>query len=353
VYGSNELNLQYTTQRNYSNPRFLGLSNTGGALPEAISSTFLNPSLVHFWHWKNETKYSAFFLYENGEYFKKNNISTGVSWYIYEKTSIGALYRNLTRDDDRFQNEILINLSGKLFDKSIDQGAVNIGVNIRYEDLRWVYDDLDSTLTIKKNIADTSQKDSVKYFPDINKRNIEQRRLFFDLGFFQDNIFPGMDFGLSFHNLLGRFWESENPKLSNFIDTIIDSSYYKYEWSKKKGRNPKEYKRMTVGIAYNIRLLDNILIVIIPFDLEFLGLFEKKKPIKIAIHTGIEGWLNEKICLRFGYSRAPDNIYGKTKPLKFSYDHILCGGASTRFEHIAFDVYMKKNEWGIGCVVAF
>ena len=171
-----------------------------------------------------------------------------------------------------------------------------------------------------------------------------------------------MDFGLTFHNLLGRFWESENPKLSNLlypihdstqIDTIVDSSYYSSEWSKKNGRNPKEYKRMTVGITYTIRLMDNILILIIPFDLEFFGLFDKKKSIKIAMHTGIEGWLNEKICLRFGYSRAPYNIYGKAKPFSVSNDHILCGGASVHFEHIAFDVYMKKNEWGIGSVVAF
>ena len=366
VCSAQELNLQYTTQRNCSNPRFAGLSNTGVAIPEAVSSTFLNPSLVHFWHWKNESHYSAYFLYENDEYFKKTNFSTGASWYIYEKTSIGAVYRHLQRDDNRYQNEMFINISGMLFDKSLDQGAVNIGVNIHYEDLKWLYNDLDSTLTIKNTTIDTTQKVIGTYFSDVNKRLIEQRRLFFDLGFYQDNIFPGMDFGLSFHNLLGRFWGSENPTLSHIIDTIpdstqnpaiadtiVDSSFYRYEWSKKKGRSPKEYKRMTVGITYNIRLVDNLVMVVVPFDLEFLGLFDKKKTIKIAMHTGIEGWLNEKICLRFGYSRAPDSIYGKEKPLKISFTNILCGGASVRFEHIAFDVYMKKNEWGIGSVVAF
>lgn len=351
-----EINLQFTSQRYLSNPRFAGLSNTGVALPDALPSTIINPSLVHYWHWKNKTTYSGSLSYERDSIFSEHIINSGVSWYINEKTTIGTLYRYLKKSSSRQQNEMVMNISGKLFDKSLDQGAVNIGVNIRYEDLKWRFSDLDS-LKILYYRNDTLTNTVVYPPPDIY-RMIEESRLLFDLGFFQDNIFPGLDFGLTFHNLLGRVWKSENPVKRNIIDTIhdslfVDSSYYSIEWVKSKNRNKKIFKRMTVGVTYHLKAIQNKIELITPFDLEFIGLFDKDKDIKVAIHTGIEGWLNEKICLRFGYARTPTYIYGRTENLSITYNNLISGGAGVRFKRILFDVYMRKENWGIGTSVAF
>lgn len=366
-----EINLQFTTQRHFPNPRYAGLANAGVAIPEAVSGTMLNPSLVHSWHWNNKTQYSALVTYEKDSVFS-HIVTTGVSWYINEKTTLGTIYRYLENGDDNFQNEAVLCIAGRLFDKSLDQGAVNLGVNIRFEDLNWKSSDLDSLTTLhikyKGTILDTTHDTTIinKYPPVSKERFIEEKRLLFDLGFFQDNIFPDLDFGLTFHNLFGYVWKSEKPNIkhikyvtydSTIVDAMIidsvDSSYYITEWEDSNGKNKKVYKRMTVGLSYHVDIMQNKVMILIPFDLEFIALFDRKQDMKLGFHTGIEGWLNNKICLRFGYARSPNSISGKPGDITLSNDNIFSGGASVRFENVGFDVYIRDQNWGVGSAIAF
>ena len=367
---SAEVNPQLTTQRHSSNPRYAGLSNTGVAIPDAITGAMLNPSLVHSWHWNNQTKYSASAAFERDSVFSKFIISTGASLFINEKTTLGTLYRSLRNGDDNYQNEVVLCIAGRLFEKSLRQGAVNLGMNFRYESLNWKTDT--DSLPIVQKMFDTSGiiisgSDSLlgKYKSNIENDFDKEKRLLFDLGFFQDNIFQGMDFGLTFHNLLGYVWKSDKPVIKHKPDTtydtltdtipqsLIDTSYHIAEWKESRARNKKVYKRMTVGLAYHTNIIQNKAMVLIPFDLEFIGLFDRKQDMKLGLHTGIEVWLGTYIGLRFGYALSPSYIEGTPGDITLENDHIFSGGASARFDRISFDLYIQGQNWGVGSTVAF
>lgn len=368
---SAEINPQFTTQRHFSNPRYAGLSNTGVAIPDAVTGAVLNPSLVHAWHFNNETKYSASAAFERDSVYSRYIISTGASWYINEKTTIGTLYRNLKNSDDHYQNEVVLCVAGRLFDKSFTQGAVNLGFNCRFESVNWKTG-LDSLPIVQKMFDDSgdiipeSTTTIGKYESPFDSHFDKDKRLLFDLGFFQDNIFQGLDFGLTFHNLLGFTWLSDKPTTKHKADTtfdttvtdtfpqsLIDSSYHVAQWKDSKGRNKKVYKRMTVGLAYHANIIQNKVMILIPFDLEFIGLFDRKQKMKLGLHTGLEAWLTEKICLRFGYAYSPNYISGTPGNITLKGENIFSGGASARFEHLSFDIYIQGQNWGVGSTVAF
>ncbi len=363
---SDEINLQFETQRTLFNPRFSGLSNTGVAIPEDISSATLNPALVHCWHTNNKTRYSGTVSYAKDSLFSKYHLNLGGSCYINDKATLGTIYRYLKKDDDNSQNEVVFSFAGRLFDKSMDQGAVNLGINLRYENLKWKDNNLDS-LTTSYSIYQDTILDTVltyMYEPNINSRFFEENRLIFDLGFFQDNIIKGLDFGITFHNLFGYRWYTEKPVVRDSIwslndsiikpDTLIDSSYYVDDWRDDNARNKKVYKRMTIGLCYHPDIMQNKVSLLLPFDLEFIGIFDKNQDVKIGLHTGIEAWLfDNNICLRFGYAYAPKYITGYSGNLGIKNDHLLSGGIGAYFERISFNVFMRKHDWGIGSVIAF
>jgi len=365
-----EINTQFATQRHISNIRIAGLSNAGVSILEGVSSVNINPSLVHSWHWANSKIYSAFIAYEKDSVFKDHIVSSGASWFINEKATIAANYRFMKNSSNHFHNETVICLAGRLFDKSLNQGAVNLGVNIRYESLNWQKQTIDSLPIIQKNYDETGEfvNDSLlrKYKSPYKKYTTEEKRLLFDIGFFQDNIAKGLNLGLTFHNPFGFYWRSEKPFLNHTGDTvyytqpidtiireIVDSSYYIDKWEKNKGRNKKNYKRMTVGISYTFNLMQNKLAFLIPFDLEFIGLFYKKQDTKIGLHTGIEACIINKICVRFGYARAPNYISGEPQDLSIFHENIISGGIGIRFKFVTLDVYMQAQDWGVGCTTSF
>lgn len=354
-----DINEEFAAHRQYSNARFNGLSNAGCAIPENITSVFLNPALIHSWHLLYNYKYSVGAGYASDSVFSKYVINTGASWQINELTSVGALYRAFKQSTDMFQDDILLCVAGRLFDKSLEQGAVNLGMNMRIENCHWENNDLDSLKMTWSTPYNTTDKDSSWYYaPSSFLRQWQQRRWLFDIGFFQDNIFQGMDFGLTLHDIFTYTWTSEYPTLTDtawsLTDSIdLDSSYYASRWNDAKGRDNKVYKRLTVGIAYHADILQDKAKLLIPLDIEFLGLFDRKQKMKLGLHTGIEGWFINKICLRFGYAYAPNYIQNRPGKIKFNNDHIISGGASIRIEPVGIDVYIKKQDWGIGAFVAF
>jgi hypothetical protein len=363
---SQEINLQFESQRNLFNPRFAALSNSGVAIPEGISSATLNPALVHCWHTNNKTRFSGTIAYAKDSIFSRYIMNVGGSSYINEKTTLGTIYRYMKNDDDNMQNEVVFNFAGRLFDKSLDQGAVNLGVNLRYESVKWQDSYVDSLTIYHYRYKDTLLDSTFiyRYGPNLNQRTFEENRLLFDLGFFQDNIVKGLDFGITFHNLFGYRWYSQTPvtrdtswsyRDSQTNDSVVvDSSYYVNAWGENNAGNKKSYKRMTIGLSYHPDIMQNKVSLLLPFDLEFIGIFDKNQDIKIGLHTGLEAWLfSNNICLRFGYAYAPKYITGDPGALTLENDHLFSGGLGAYFERISFNVFMRRHDWGIESVVAF
>lgn len=356
----------HTTSRLISNPRSAGLSNAGCAIPDGAGSTMLNPSLIHSWHKMNDTKYAAQVSFHKESLFSKYAINLGASWKVNKKASISSIYRYLKKDNNYKHNETIISASGQLFDKNGTQGGVDVGVNLRYDNIEWwrtAKEYLPIAITSKDTINDTTI-----FYPNTvhPNYNITDRRIIFDFGFFQSNIAKNLDFGLTFHNLFGYSWHSISPVEKHSVNTdstnplddetiVIDSTYYSPETSKTNRWLNKQYRRMTVGIVYHLPLMQNKLMVNIPFDLEFFGLFDKKKKnTKISMHTGAEACWNEIINFRFGYAYAPEHILRSSGKVIIKNEHILSGGFGVKFKRISFDMFIRgEYNWGIGSTLAF
>lgn len=329
-----------------------GLSKAGIAIPDGVLGTLKNPSLLHT-HIRNKgTKILASACYGREEaVFSRHVLSAGAGYSFNEMATVGMLYRYLKADSRRIQNEILMNISGQLFEKNEEQGGADIGINVRYQRMRWETGGFSTLYT--RHISDSGETtiDSSSW----ETGDTEHHRLLFDLGFFQENVSDALDFGLTFTNILGYIWKSDKPHTvhiqdtSSIPDTTIDSLYYINETEKSKGWIHRYYKGIALGIVYHTSLMEDKAFVQIPLDFDLIGLFDRSP--HLSFRTGIDLTIMGSYSMRFGYARAPDNVIKASREL--SNDNIISGGAGFSLDHFSFDLYIRKKAWGVGGSVLF
>ena len=325
-------------------------------------SILLNPSLPHHRHEVRETKAGVALTYGRDSLFSRHAFGVAGSMRMEKGATLACLYRFLKHSDNADHKEVTLNVSDRLFKRSLTQGAVEIGINARFESANWRYANLD-TLMSTKTVYDNSQPlDTIGVLDTFARdhqahRTIKEQRLIFDLGFFQNGIAPNLDFGLTFHNLIGYTWRSEVPSVVDtlrevwnadfsHLDTLIDSCFYSSKPAKHKSWLAKHYKRLSCGVAYHAALAKGRVGLLVPFDAEVIGLFDKNQPIRFGFHSGVEGWIVEKICVRFGYARAPDYIEQGRQHIPNA--NILTGGLGLVLERLQFDVAVRREGWVMG-----
>ncbi len=362
---------QFAQQRRPMNHRYAGLAGAGVSIPEPVSSISLNPALIHHFHQYSKTKHSIAISYERDSLFDAMILNGGTSYHINERTTVSGFYRFLknSHSKDKLTNEATISVSGTMFDQGADaQGGVDIGMNMRYSYSKW-YKSISNSIQTYEIISDTNGIISNTMIGNIDTTMTckeEEHRLLFDVGLFQDNIFNNLDLGVTFHNILGFHWKKTTPtkKDSTISDTVfsgdttIDTTthYFSDSWKEDNGKNHKSYKRMTVGLSYHVPLLNDKVNILVPFDLEFFGIFNKDEDLKLAFHTGLETWLAKgRVGLRFGYARAPYNIRGAPESFDIENQNILTGGGSLRFKMFGIDLYFTeyRQEWGLSAFASF
>lgn len=366
----NNVDIEFAQQRRTLNHRYAGLAGAGVSIPEPVSSISMNPALVHHFHQYSEKKHTISIGYERDSLFDAMILNGGTSFFINERTTISGIYRFLknSRDKNKYAHEATISVSGTMFDQGADaQGGVDIGLNMRYSYSKWHERRSTSlqTSVTTFNISDTISNSIIANDTMILGKQ-EEHRLLFDVGLFQDNIIDNLDLGVTFYNLFGFHWKKNQPIKKDSIysdtsvggDTITETvvENYNSSWKKDNGKNHKSYKRMTVGFSYHVPLMNEKLNILVPFDLEFLRLFNKDEKIKLAFHTGLETWLLKGIIgLRFGYARAPYNISGTPGHFKIENENIFTGGGSLRVKMFGLDLYFTeyRQEWGLNAFVSF
>jgi hypothetical protein len=80
--------------------------------------------------------------------------------------------------------------------------------------------DLPEKVLFRDSSGNWSGDSISKWSTDNGEGLVRDRRLLLDIGFFQENVWPNIDFGLTMRNLLGYVWSSENPDTS-FSDRKI------------------------------------------------------------------------------------------------------------------------------------
>jgi hypothetical protein len=336
-----------------------GLINGGTALLEGVTSLLANPAILNRYCTLKESKAGFAYSYGRGSVFSDHIMTAAAAYSVSPQLTLGGLYRFLRQDEERYQNDFVLSASGRLFDRSIDRGPVDIGINARLEDTNWEMRDLarPATRTFRKDSVWTPTDTSFGRLP--RNRMWEERRLSFDVGLYQHQFTDKLDFGLTFHDLIGYRWRQHMPVYGSVsreeIDSIagdttrIDSSFYTID----DGRDwiHSYHKRVSIGMLYHVRVVDGAALVQIPAQFDLLGVFDRGSDTHFTFRTGLEVWLRDSYCLRFGYARAP-RIYPHDAATKeYDNDHIFGGGGSVLLDRFGIDLYVYGDEWGLGATM--
>ncbi len=348
-----EVNRIFLTQNRFYGASLKALADAGIAFPSDISSGFVNPALTFSSHQSVAQTHGTISTgYGQDTIFDRLIMPLGVT-YSTSEGALGLFYRFLKGSDDIKQHEVIINIAGQMFSKSDQQGAVDFGINFRFEKLTW------NKRPSKTNIffADDSGHWINKLTPDSSTTrfgSIRDKRFLLDIGFYQPQIFENLDFGLTMRNLIGYVWTYGNIEIIS-QDTLRDSfgndsvmiqtvSYTGPKEASKdwtKGIN----RTLSAGIVYHTPLGDSRLMLNFPIDFEIMGLFDKHVKNRCIFKGGIEAEIGSHFALRFGYSRAPGKLRSTWEEIKNI--NIFTGGAGLKISPVACDFYITQGAFGI------
>ncbi len=358
-----------------TNVRMAALAGAGLAVPEGITSTIRNPSLFHAYSRNNGYRLSGTVSYGRDSLFSEHILDAGVAYFSGEPVSVGFLYRYLHAAENRDFTQFTLALAGRMFEGDAEQGSVDIGLNFRYEitdwhspitdtlrGLIWEYDD-----TLYRHVVTDSYGEPSLISPEER----EVRRAALDVGFYQRKVSEKLDFGITFHNILGYQWDTRSPTVETLrksigkdtvpffregipVDTIVvdsllrDSIFYDESADEETRWITGEDKRVSVGILYTTTILDGAAQLRLPLDLELPGIFSRT--FFVSLRTGLELCFAEKYCLRFGYARAPRQVILNGE---LENANIFAGGAGIYFQPVTVNMYLREKAWGLSAGIGF
>lgn len=341
---ASELDPLLQTKHSMNSAAVKALGDATIANPDDVLCGLHNPALVYgYFSQKKASKLSIVSGYSRDSLFDKHVIPLGIA-YGNGEGAIGGFYRGLVTESGMQQHETVINLSGMLAAPLTDEtgleamGQVDFGVNIRYVWYNWK-----SRMLVP---PDTTLK-------PIPNASIDQKRLLFDIGLFQRDVSPNLDFALTLRNIFGFVWQVENPVIKDSVvitgihaaDTLKDTlSGYSYYDAKSKGWIKNEYRALTIGIVYHVNENSQSWQLHLPVDFEILGMFNKKVKNQYVFRGGLEATIRDHFSLRFGYSRAPGPIQSGWKEIKKM--NVFTGGAGLSINPFTLDFFLSDEAFG-------
>ncbi len=347
----------FLPQRSFCSSAMKGLGDAGIAFPLDISGGMINPALAYSYRKSVQDVHgSVFSSYGRDSTFDNHIMPLGASY----STSEGAMafyYRLLKDKGEMRQNEFVFNISGQLSGNSETQGAVDLGVNLRLENFKWgdrPLGSLPQRVLFRDSTGEWSGDSVNRWSEDSERGSVMERRLLLDIGFFQENVWPNIDFGLTMRNLLGYVWSAENPDTA-FSERIVSPEsadedtalvrtyYYKSGVDKSRGWTSGKYRGLAAGIVYHLPLGQNFKLSF-PIDFEFIGLFDKKIKNRAIFRGGIQGKISQNFYLRVGYSRAPEFLL--TGINGFKNINVFTGGGGIAIAPVKLDFYVSNLSFG-------
>lgn len=330
------------------------LADAGIAFPSEVFSGLLNPALTFSHHQTIPQSHGTMAVgYGRDSIFSRHMLPVGFS-YSNDEGSLGLFYRFMKGKNEILQQEMTLNIASQVFAKSDDQGAVDFGVNLRFEKMVW--ENLPSRVEYFQ--ADDSGSFTNVFSSDthqlLNDYSIRDKRALLDIGFYQPHILENIDFGFVIRNLVGYVWTYGNPD-TVFYDTLTDShgtdsvliKTYSYTDKKRayRGWTKGIDRSLTIGLVYHAAMSDNRIQLNFPVDLEIRGLFNRHIKNRYTFRGGVEADIARHVMLRFGYARAPGRLRSSWEEIRNI--NVFTGGAGLKFSSLSFDFYVSEHTFGI------
>ena len=349
----------FSPRLRFIDARVSGMSGAGCALLGGIAASSRNPALPHAYHRYAEVPTASITLgYGRDSLFSGHILPAGVSFNMGEGGSAGVLYRYLRGEGRQKIQQANLNYSGRLFAQSMDQGAVDFGINLRYERVNWLNEF--HPLEMVRSTCDTVRCRPFDTVAVLGRRNgkVDEHHLMFDLGFFQRDVADHVDFGLTLHNLLGHRWQTFRPGVQrralkpdavDSVSVLVRDTLYFVPKKKRKTWLGPQYKVLTVGIVFRSKTIGRKVDLLVPGDLGFVGLFDSDRKTRFTLRTGVEARFMEHYALRLGYGNAPAYLAARDLDNEDAgiNAHIFTGGAGVSLYPFTADVFIGIYSWGL------
>jgi hypothetical protein len=342
------------------------MGGAGCAVLEDIGGALMNPSLLHAYNRTSEAKRFSVYAGFGTDSMFSVAAPAGIGYRAGAGVSIGLFGRAVRQSEFDHQEEAALVVSGRLFEKKFNRGAVDIGVALKGENMRWSLNRFPkmytSTYYFKSDSTFLSSPDSAE-----NCR-IRERRVSLDVGIFQSRIAENLDFGLCVRNVTGWVWQAARPKVGHLyrmnIDTIetypytkdtvaeIDSFWYVDEYEKSGFWLRPWHKPVVAGIAYHYALEFYDIELTIPADVELIGLFGGEASTHIIVRCGIEATVYGNYFLRAGFSREPER-FCDIGEAAWKNENLFFFGAGAYFFPVAFNMCFGSKGLGLETRVSF
>jgi hypothetical protein len=353
------------SQNSFHSPVAKALGNAGVAHPADIASGLINPALNYSSIRYKERGGALSLGYARDTFFTKHIVPVGIEFATPEG-SLAFFYRYLNGKQYTRKHEYILSISSQLSgaddESERKSGPVDFGANARYEVLSVKHRNIGPFLN-RISVWDSAsalKTDSVTGSVGVISNSWQRiYRLYLDIGFFQADVLPNLDFGLTLRNLFGYEWNSKAPIIRDSTksykigkDSVMEQLYvYTNETLKEEGFIEKEKRLITIGLLYHLLNNSTIFHINVPVDIEIIGLLDKKIKNQYTIRCGIEGVIKDKIFLRAGYTKAPEFIKIYQENLKYS--NLFSFGGGVKIDPIACDFYITKDAFGIGTSYTF
>lgn len=369
----------FASQHSAYDVRAAGTARAGVAIPGGIGSASTNPALPRAYARGLDLKgLMASAGYGRLPVFDRHVVPAAIAFNSEEYGLFGLCGRYLDGGTQQRQYELSVVYSGRMFDKSMDQGAVDFGVAIRYERMRWMYTGLDTLFSRHFSRSTDSEigfvNDSI--WPDTQVPShgyLFQQRLILDVGLYQAKISDRVDFGVVFHNVLGRYWNQERPQVKSNVtdeqkahvydeqgipfdrvDEYVLETHYSDTMSKVSSDwLASNHRRITAGIAFTTPILDDKVWLVVPVDLEMIGIFDRSFKTRFLFRSGVEAVIQERFAARLGYAREPEDVMRGDGDDFPKYSNVLTAGAGVIFSPVAIDFAVARSRWLVSVSVVY
>jgi hypothetical protein len=330
---------------------------TGAAFPTNSSGMSLNPAVPMAWHHYSKSRASVSGIYINnrGEDFYRTG--GGASFVLGKGNYVGAEYNIKSEGPDKQKFHRGTIAYGATIDDFEDK-PLFVGANVSYFNFNGNLSK-SGILPVKKdtvfNKTTAPARRDTSYNSDVHSVKALHNVVSTDLGFYQPGEAKGISWGIVLENILGYSWSNNNP----YIETENDSAYYVFSDKKTNGILNKKYNSFLLGANLSLPIMDDNLLLMVPFDLRFWGFMNKdlrkstRLKHRLETHSGFELQFGGKVCGRFGWAWVPKNYdTDESGQLDFkNWEHHFSGGFGVSIKMFLADMYFTKDAIGVGLSV--
>lgn len=338
------------------------MSMNGGlsTMPARANGAHLNPAALFLYHHRYGKRVGL-----GGSFVNKKNgrmlAGGAVSYALTPMGVVGGEYllRNSREGDAPFIHRGALTYSG-LINQEDNGSVLSWGINATYLGNVGKYPAGKDTRVYAG--------DSTFYYESSTTSPYEgyNHAVMADIGFTEHDASRGLTYSVVFENIIGYNWLQRDNSYGSYTGTDsvdIDSTQMSIDTSRYTGAEWEDHgmlsghhKSLLIGFAVQRTVGGGNVILTIPMDVRFWGLFDKelrnssKWRNRCMMRTGAEANIAGKLAVRFGYAWASEEYYTLESGLpRFNNTHLLSGGLGlTLFEVFTVEAGFEKDGFAVG-----